>query len=88
KGGLDASIASAFNTEMVLVLSLWDGYAVNMLWLDSDFPTDGPASPAAPGDTRGACPITSGVPATVEAQSPNAQVIFFQRQTWWYWYYL
>ncbi|KAF9069963.1 cellobiohydrolaseI [Rhodocollybia butyracea] len=71
KGGLDA-MASAFNTGMVLVLSLWDDYAVNMLWLDSDFPTDG----TAPGDARGACATTSGVPATVEAQSPNAQVIF------------
>ncbi|KAF9070425.1 glycoside hydrolase family 7 protein [Rhodocollybia butyracea] len=35
-------------------------------------PTDG----TAPGDARGACATTSGVPATVEAQSPNAQVIF------------
>lgn len=43
-----------------------------MLWLDSDFPTDG----TAPGDLRGTCAITSGVPATVEADSPNSNVVF------------
>jgi cellulose 1,4-beta-cellobiosidase len=71
KGGFDA-MTTAFNAGMVLVLSLWDDYAVNMLWLDSDFPTDG----TAPGDARGSCPITSGVPATVEADSPNASVVY------------
>ncbi|KIK57629.1 glycoside hydrolase family 7 protein [Collybiopsis luxurians FD-317 M1] len=71
KGGL-TGMGTALNTGMVLVLSLWDDYAVNMLWLDSDFPTDG----TAPGNLRGTCPTTSGVPATVEAQSPNAQVVF------------
>jgi cellulose 1,4-beta-cellobiosidase len=71
KGGLSA-MQTAFNTGMVLVLSLWDDYAVNMLWLDSDFPTTGNA----PGDARGTCATSSGVPATVEANSPNAQVIF------------
>jgi cellulose 1,4-beta-cellobiosidase len=71
KGGLNA-MSSAMNAGMVLVMSLWDDYAVNMLWLDSDFPTDG----TAPGDSRGTCAITSGVPATVEADSPNAKVIF------------
>ena len=24
----------------VLVMSLWDDYSVNMLWLDSDYPPD------------------------------------------------
>jgi len=71
KGGFSA-MSKAMETGMVLVLSLWDDYAVNMLWLDSDFPTDGKA----PGDSRGTCATTSGVPATVEAQSPNAKVIF------------
>jgi cellulose 1,4-beta-cellobiosidase len=71
KGGL-SGMGTAMNDGMVLVLSLWDDYAVNMLWLDSDFPTNGNA----PGDLRGPCPTTSGVPATVEAQTPNAQVIF------------
>ncbi|KAE9398141.1 cellulase CEL7A [Gymnopus androsaceus JB14] len=71
KGGL-AAMGAAMDTGMVLVLSLWDDYAVNMLWLDSDFPTDG----TAPGDSRGTCATSSGVPATVEADSPNAKVIY------------
>ena len=29
---------------MVLVMSLWDDHAVNMLWLDSDYPPDQDAS--------------------------------------------
>jgi cellulose 1,4-beta-cellobiosidase len=61
-------------TGMVLVMSLWDDYAVNMLWLDSDYPTTSPAT--APGVARGTCATTSGVPATVEAQSPNAYVTY------------
>jgi cellulose 1,4-beta-cellobiosidase len=71
KGGL-AAMGSAFQKGMVLVLSLWDDYAVNMLWLDSTYPTTG----TSPGDKRGTCATSSGVPATVEAQSPNAQVIY------------
>ncbi|KZT38150.1 cellulase CEL7A [Sistotremastrum suecicum HHB10207 ss-3] len=73
KGGL-AAMGEAFGRGMVLVLSIWDDYAVNMLWLDSDYPTT--ADPTAPGVARGTCATTSGVPATVEADSPNAQVIY------------
>ncbi|KAJ3992226.1 concanavalin A-like lectin/glucanase domain-containing protein [Lentinula boryana] len=36
------------------------------------YPTDG----TSPGDFRGTCSTSFGVPATVEAQSPNAQVIY------------
>ncbi|KAJ3934997.1 MAG: cellulose 1,4-beta-cellobiosidase precursor [Lentinula lateritia] len=71
KGGL-SGMGDALSAGVVLVLSLWDDYAVNMLWLDSTYPTDGTTA----GDFRGTCPTTSGVPATVEAASPNAQVIF------------
>ncbi|KAJ3775865.1 cellulase CEL7A [Lentinula raphanica] len=71
KGGL-AGMGTALADGMVLVLSIWDDYAVNMLWLDSTYPTDGDS----PGDFRGSCPTDSGVPATVEAQSPNAQVTY------------
>ncbi|KAJ3725715.1 cellobiohydrolase I-II [Lentinula raphanica] len=71
KGGM-SGMGDAMSAGMVLVLSLWDDYAVNMLWLDSTYPTDG----TTPGDFRGTCATSSGVPATVEAQSPNAQVIF------------
>ncbi|KAF4628823.1 hypothetical protein G7Y89_g9321 [Cudoniella acicularis] len=63
-GGL-ASMSSAMEAGMVLVLSLWDDYAVNMLWLDSDYP-----------DARGTCPTTSGVPATIESTDASAYVIY------------
>jgi cellulose 1,4-beta-cellobiosidase len=63
---------AAFSQGLVLVLSLWDDYYANMLWLDSTYPVGG----TAPGDARGTCPTTSGVPATVEAASPGANVIY------------
>jgi len=53
-------MGSSFDAGMVLVLSIWDDHAVNMLWLDSDYPTDADAS--APGVSRGPCAVTSGVP--------------------------
>jgi cellulose 1,4-beta-cellobiosidase len=71
KGGF-SSMNAAFSQGMVLVLSLWDDYYANMLWLDSTYPVGGTAA----GDARGTCPTTSGVPATVEAASPNANVIY------------
>ena len=47
---------------------------VNMLWLDSNYPANG--NPSTPGIARGPCPTTSGVPADVEAEQPNATVKF------------
>ena len=70
KGGLK-TMGVAFEAGMVLVLSLWDDYAVNMLWLDSDYPTT--ADPSTPGIARGNCSTTSGVPADVESQSGSAK---------------
>jgi cellulose 1,4-beta-cellobiosidase len=72
-GGL-AKMGKDFEEGMVLVMSLWDDYAVNMLWLDSTYPTTSPAG--TPGAARGTCPTNSGVPATVEANSPNAYVTY------------
>jgi cellulose 1,4-beta-cellobiosidase len=72
-GGLK-SMGNSLETGMVLVLSLWDDYAANMLWLDSDYPVNGTTSK--PGVARGSCATTSGVPAQVEANSPNANVKF------------
>ncbi|KAH9852124.1 cellobiohydrolaseI [Lenzites betulinus] len=72
-GGL-AQMGAAFEQGMVLVMSIWDDHAANMLWLDSDYPTDADASQ--PGVARGPCPTTSGVPTDVESQSANANVIF------------
>ncbi|KAF8892799.1 Exocellobiohydrolase [Gymnopilus junonius] len=73
KGGL-ANMGKAFATGMTLVLSLWDDYAVNMLWLDSDYPTT--ADPTKPGVARGTCSTSSGVPATIETSDASAYVIY------------
>ncbi|OBZ75906.1 Exoglucanase 1 [Grifola frondosa] len=72
-GGLGA-MDTALATGMVLSMSVWDDYAANMLWLDSDYPTNKSAS--LPGVSRGPCAITSGVPTDVESQSPGASVTF------------
>ncbi|KAK3383090.1 glycoside hydrolase family 7 protein [Lasiosphaeria ovina] len=60
--------------KMVLVLSVWDDYAVSMNWLDSHFPAD--ADPSKPGVTRGRCDPEAGVPKTVEAAHPDASVVY------------
>jgi cellulose 1,4-beta-cellobiosidase len=71
KGGLTA-VGKLLDRGVVLTLSLWDDYDVNMLWLDSSYPLT--SSPSAPGVLRGPCPTTSGAPANVESQYPNANV--------------
>ncbi|KAK5116026.1 hypothetical protein LTR62_000482 [Meristemomyces frigidus] len=78
QGGLKA-MGEAFKAGMVLVLSIWDDYAVNMLWLDSDYPTTAPTTQ--PGVARGSCSTTSGNPKDVESQSPGATVVFSNIKT-------
>ncbi|KIO30425.1 carbohydrate-binding module family 1 protein [Tulasnella calospora MUT 4182] len=56
----------------VLVLSIWDDYAVNMHWLNSYFPPDCTGY----GCERGTCPATSGVPAEVEVSAASASVTY------------
>ncbi|KDQ64435.1 glycoside hydrolase family 7 protein [Jaapia argillacea MUCL 33604] len=73
KGGLTAQ-GQAFGRGVVLVMSIWDDYAANMLWLDSQYPTNVPATN--PGVTRGTCATTSGVPADVESQQASASVTY------------
>jgi len=73
KGGL-AGMSEAASAGMVLVMSLWDDYAAEMLWLDAPYPPTKAAS--SPGVTRGTCSASSGVPSQVESASPNAQVIY------------
>ncbi|GAM28417.1 hypothetical protein SAMD00019534_115930, partial [Acytostelium subglobosum LB1] len=72
-GGLKA-MGEAIQGGMVLVMSLWDDYAVDMLWLDSSYPTNVPANQ--PGVARGGCSTTSGSPSYVESQYPNAYVVY------------
>ncbi|KAL0477567.1 exoglucanase [Acrasis kona] len=73
KGGLKA-VGRSLDRGHVLVMSLWDDSNVNMLWLDSNFPLDRPATQ--PGVARGTCPISSGKPEEVERDYPNAYVKF------------
>ncbi|CAE6428015.1 unnamed protein product [Rhizoctonia solani] len=73
KGGF-TKFGSDMDKGMVLVLSIWDDHAANMLWLDSNYPTSG--NPATPGIARGSCPTTSGVPDDLESNSPNASVTY------------
>ncbi|KAF9004464.1 family 7 glycoside hydrolase [Hymenopellis radicata] len=73
RGGLN-KMGQALQTGMALVLSLWDDHAVNMLWLDSNYPTDADASK--PGIARGTCSTSSGKPTDVESQNANAQVTY------------
>lgn len=68
------NMGAAFQKGVVLVLSLWDDYAVDMLWLDSDYPTTSPAT--APGVARGTCSTSSGVPATIEVSEASASVTY------------
>jgi cellulose 1,4-beta-cellobiosidase len=70
--GSFASMTTAMKNGMVLVLSLWDDYYANMLWLDSTYPVGSTKLGAA----RGTCDSTSGVPATVESTAASSYVIY------------
>merc|ERR1711976_781215 len=77
KGGMGA-VDTVFKNGAVLVMSLWDDHYANMLWLDSTYPVDQDAACRAgkgdPGTCRGSCAITTGVPADVEKDVPNATI--------------
>jgi len=73
KGGM-ATMGKAASAGMVLVMSLWDDHAADMLWLDAPYPPT--KSPSAAGVTRGTCAANSGQPQTVESQNANAQVVY------------
>lgn len=72
-GGLEA-VSAALADGMVLVLSLWDDYYADMLWLDSIYPTNDTST--TPGAARGSCDISSGVPATIEDSDGDAYVTY------------
>merc|ERR1712054_639962 len=71
KGGLGA-IEKAIDAGVVLVMSLWDDHAANMLWLDSTYPVGS----TDPGTLRGYCSADSGKPTDVEAAQAKSHVIF------------
>ena len=70
-GGL-TSMSKAMAGGMTLVMSIWDDHYADMLWLDATYPT----TATGPGAARGTCAASSGVPATVESQSPGASVTY------------
>jgi len=74
KGGLKG-IGEALERGMVLVMSLWDDSLANMLWLDSDYPLDEPASK--PGVARGPCLTTTGKPSYLREKYPSAAVKYY-----------
>nr|BAJ07534.1 glycoside hydrolase family 7 [Flammulina velutipes] len=73
RGGL-AAMGDSYENGMVLVMSIWDDHAVNMLWLNSAYPLDKPETD--PGVARGTCSRDSGKPEDVEKNSPDATVIY------------
>ncbi|CAK0795962.1 unnamed protein product [Prorocentrum cordatum] len=72
KGALKQT-GEALRRGMTLVLSLWDDYQCQMLWLDSDA---GEGGHSTPGVARGPCDKTTGVPADVRAKYPDASVTY------------
>jgi cellulose 1,4-beta-cellobiosidase len=70
KGGMK-SMDEAFDKGVVLVMSIWDDHDVNMLWLDSTYPTTG-----GPGSHRGTCSTSSGKPTDVETTHASAHVTY------------
>jgi len=73
-GGLKRLGKQMKNAGMVLVMSLWDDHAANMLWLDSDYPLS--ADNTKPGVNRGPCPRDSGKPMDMENNHPRSSVKF------------
>lgn len=71
KGGLTA-MGQALAGGMVLVMSVWDDYYANMLWLDSTYPVGSTVE----GSARGTCSTSSGVPAQIESSASSAKVIY------------
>jgi len=68
------AMSDALKCGMVLAMSIWQDSSSNMSWLDSTFPTI--ADPKLPGVKRGPCSITSGRPADIMANNPDAAVVF------------
>lgn len=61
------------------MFSIWDDSGSGMLWLDGTYPTTSSAS--APGVARGSCSTTSGNPADLMVEYPDAAVTFSNIKT-------
>ncbi|KAG8165656.1 hypothetical protein KVR01_004208 [Diaporthe batatas] len=68
-----SGMSDVLSKPMVLVMSLWDDYYANMLWLDgAAYPT----TKTGPGAARGTCSTDSGVPSDVESKSGSSSVVY------------
>jgi len=74
KGG-SAAMGESLDRGHVMAISLWDDVEVNMLWLDSAFPLDKPATDL--GVQRGDCPGgEQSTPEYLRANTPDGWVSF------------
>merc|ERR1719197_39347 len=74
KGG-SAAMGESLDHGHVMAISLWDDVEVNMLWLDSAFPLDKPATD--PGVQRGDCPGgVESTPTYLRQNYPDGWVSF------------
>jgi cellulose 1,4-beta-cellobiosidase len=69
KGGMSA-MSGQLDKGMVLVMSLWDDHAADMLWLDSTYPK----TKTSLGGPRGSCATSSGDPDSTESKDASAYV--------------
>lgn len=69
RGGLK-QMGKALGRGMVLVMSLWDDAATDMLWLDSTWPRGA----TGPGAARGPCDSSTGEPSTTRSKYPGSLV--------------
>lgn len=72
-GGM-SGISEGLAQGMVLVMSLWDDHYADMLWLDSNYPTNATATD--PGVARGTCSADSGAPSDIESSAASSNVVF------------
>merc|ERR1712038_1090356 len=73
--GASKAMGDSLDRGHVAAFSLWDDVEVNMLWLDSAYPLDKPAT--YPGVKRGDCPGgTTSTPTYVRNTYPDGYVIF------------
>jgi len=73
--GNSASMGESLDRGHVMAISLWDDVEVNMLWLDSAFPLNKPATD--PGVQRGDCPgDETSTPTWLRQNNPNGWVSF------------
>jgi len=70
RGGMK-QIGEALGRGMVLVMSIWQDSGSFMQWLDGQT-----GNITEPGNWRGPCSTTSGVPAQIQSEFPNSAVTF------------